>query len=162
MPFLPGMRRKPRIRPRSWSGSAPALRCFGPKSPPRRRGIWRCMRHCWRRPSAASCSSTTSRRNRGCPAGTWTPGEDPRITVRRELAEELGIAPPFHERFGGDPFFLTITRTRGVGSHTDVTLWFVFAADRSAAIEPGPREFSQVRWFGLDDAAAWAGARLDP
>ncbi|MFB9706664.1 NUDIX hydrolase [Streptosporangium nondiastaticum] len=120
------------------------------------------MRHCWRRPSAASCSSTTSRRNRGCPAGTWTPGEDPRITVRRELAEELGIAPPFHERFGGDPFFLTITRTRGVGSHTDVTLWFVFAADRSAAIEPGPREFSQVRWFGLDDAAAWAGARLDP
>ncbi|MGW5689018.1 hypothetical protein [Nonomuraea sp. NPDC003754] len=48
----------------------------------------------------------------------------------------------------------------GHANYATTSLWFILAADRSAVIEPDPREFSQVRWFGLDDAAAWAGARL--
>jgi 8-oxo-dGTP diphosphatase len=35
--------------------------------------------------------------------------------------------------------------------HTDVTLWFAFAASRAAPIKPDPAEFSQVRWFPLDE-----------
>ncbi|MGW5689032.1 NUDIX domain-containing protein [Nonomuraea sp. NPDC003754] len=57
------------------------------------------------------------------PGGHVDPGEDPRDTVQREVAEELGIAPAFHEHFGDSPFFLTITQTRGADSHTDVTLF---------------------------------------
>jgi 8-oxo-dGTP diphosphatase len=96
------------------------------------------------------------------PGGHVDDGEDPRNTVVRELDEELRIAPPFHPRFGNDPFFLTVAQTRGEHSHTDVTLWFVFAADRSAEITPDPTEFSAIRWFGLDEPAAWAAEQFDP
>ena len=91
------------------------------------------------------------------PGGHVDDGEDPRATVVRELAEELRIGPPFHPRFGSDPFFLTVTETRPPGTHTDVTLWFVFAADQTAPIVPDPAEFSQERWFALGDPAAWVG-----
>lgn len=95
------------------------------------------------------------------PGGHVDPDEDPRATVVRELEEELKISPPFHPRFGAEPLFVTVTQTRGTGTHTDVTLWFVFAADQEQEIVPDPDEFSQTRWLSLDDPQAWTG-ETDP
>ncbi|MDF5758403.1 NUDIX hydrolase [Spongiactinospora sp. TRM90649] len=95
------------------------------------------------------------------PGGHVDPDEDPRVTVVRELDEELKIAPPFHPQFGSEPFFLTVTETRPPHPHTDVTLWFVFSADQGQEIVPDPAEFSACRWFGLDDTEAWVG-EFDP
>ncbi|MGW4412669.1 NUDIX domain-containing protein [Nonomuraea sp. NPDC004702] len=91
------------------------------------------------------------------PGGHVDLDENPRVTVVRELEEELSIAPPFHPRFGADPFFLTVTETRPPHVHTDVTLWFVFSASQTAEIVPDPVEFSACRWFPLDSATGWAG-----
>jgi 8-oxo-dGTP diphosphatase len=96
------------------------------------------------------------------PGGHVDDGEDPRVTVVRELDEELQINPPFHPLFGDDPFFLTVTQTRGPHSHTDATMWFVFTADRTQPLTPDPREFSAVQWFALDDPNAWTGRTFDP
>jgi 8-oxo-dGTP pyrophosphatase MutT (NUDIX family) len=102
----------------------------------------------------------------GCwllPGGHVDDGEDPRVTVVREAEEELDIAARFHPGLGsGQPFFLTVTQTRGPHSHTDVTLWFVLAGDRAAAIEPDPGEFRGVGWFGLDEPISWDTATFDP
>jgi 8-oxo-dGTP pyrophosphatase MutT (NUDIX family) len=89
-------------------------------------------------------------------------GEDPRTTVLREVAEELEIDGEFHPQFGDKPLFLTVTRTRGAHSHTDVSFWFVLAADQDMRIEADPREANQVRWFALDDPAEWTHDRFDP
>lgn len=95
------------------------------------------------------------------PGGHVDPDEDPRRTVVRELDEELGIAPPFHPATGSAPLFLTVTQTRGADSHTDVTLWFVFQADRQAPIVPDPMEISAVQWRELD-SSDWAAEEFDP
>ncbi|MGH3796128.1 MAG: NUDIX hydrolase [Pseudonocardiaceae bacterium] len=97
-----------------------------------------------------------------CPGGHVDDDEDPRITVLREAAEELRIDGEFHPRFGDAPLFLTVTKTRGEHSHTDVSFWFVLAADQDMRIEADPREANEVRWFALDDPAEWAHDRFDP
>jgi 8-oxo-dGTP diphosphatase len=74
------------------------------------------------------------------PGGHVDDGEDPRTTVLREEAEELRITGEFHPRFGDEPLFLTVTKTRGDHSHTDVSLWFVLAGDQDMRIEADPRE----------------------
>jgi uncharacterized protein (DUF433 family)/8-oxo-dGTP pyrophosphatase MutT (NUDIX family) len=94
------------------------------------------------------------------PGGHVDDGEDPRATVLREASEELRIDGEFHPWFGDDPSFLTVTKTRGEHSHTDVSFWFVLAADRNMRIEADPREANEVRWFALDDPAEWAHDRL--
>ena len=96
------------------------------------------------------------------PGGHVDEGEDPRWTVRRELGEELQVAPAFHPVFGEDPVFLTITQTRGMGSHLDATLWFAFAFDRSAVLTPDDREFTATKWLSLVDAASWDQESFDP
>ena len=96
------------------------------------------------------------------PGGHVDDGEDPRTTVLREAAEELRIDGEFHPRFGDDPLFLTVTKTRGEHSHTDVSFWFVLAADQDMRIEADPREAHQARWFALDDPAEWAHDGFDP
>lgn len=96
------------------------------------------------------------------PGGHVDEGEDPRATVLREAAEELRTDGEFHPRFGADPLFLTVTKTRGEHSHTDVSFWFVLAADQDMRIEADPREANDVRWFALDDPAEWAHDRFDP
>ncbi|WP_344494002.1 NUDIX hydrolase [Nonomuraea monospora] len=96
------------------------------------------------------------------PGGHVDPGEDPRRTVLREAEEELGLAARFHPALGREPFFLTVTRTRGADSHTDVTLWFVLEGDQRAAVTPDLREFAEVRWFGLGDGSRWEAERFDP
>ncbi len=94
------------------------------------------------------------------PGGHVDDGEDPRWTVERE---ELGITPKFHEQISGDkPFFVTVTQTRGPDSHTDVTLWFILQGERQAEIQMDMREFSEVRWFGLDQQVEWPVSRFDP
>ncbi len=96
------------------------------------------------------------------PGGHVDEGEDPRSTVLREAAEELRIDGEFHPRFGEAPLFLTVTKTRGEHSHTDVSFWFVLTADQDMLIEADPREANEVRWFALDDPAQWAHDRFDP
>lgn len=96
------------------------------------------------------------------PGGHVDDGEDPRTTVLREAAEELQINGEFHPRFGDKPLFLTVTKTRGELSHTDVSFWFVLSADRGMRIEADPREAKDVRWFALDDPKEWAHDRFDP
>jgi 8-oxo-dGTP diphosphatase len=101
----------------------------------------------------------------GCwllPGGHVDDGEDPRTTVVREAREELGIDVRFHEGLGDQPFFLSVTQTRGQHSHTDVTLWFVLHGDRAQEMTPDPGEFRGTGWFGLDEAVDWAAAHFDP
>lgn len=59
------------------------------------------------------------------PGGHVDDNEDPQRSMQRGAAEELQVSPEFHEALGdGQPFFVSITQTRGEHSHTDVTLWF--------------------------------------
>lgn len=97
------------------------------------------------------------------PGGHVDDGEDPRWTVEREAFEELGITPKFHEPISGDkPFFVTVTQTRGPGSHTDVTLWFILQGDRQAEIQMDTREANAARWFGLNQQTEWPASQFDP
>ncbi|WP_329431240.1 NUDIX domain-containing protein (plasmid) [Streptosporangium sp. NBC_01495] len=96
------------------------------------------------------------------PGGHSDDLENPRSTAWRELAEELQIQPPFHPVRGDDPIFLTVTQTRGPGTHTDVTMWFLFLADRDEAVVPDLGEFREVRWVPLDDRASWPEGVFDP
>jgi 8-oxo-dGTP diphosphatase len=88
-------------------------------------------------------------------AGLWLPSgghvepdEDPRATVVREIAEELGLAAEF---LNPDPLFITVTPVGGDGGHTDVSLWYLLRGDSSRAIEFDRGEFHGVRWFGFDE-----------
>jgi 8-oxo-dGTP diphosphatase len=74
----------------------------------------------------------------------------------------LWLLPRGHVDEGEDPLFLTVTKTRGKRSHTDVSFWFVLAADQDIRIEADPREANEVRWFALDDPTEWANDRFDP
>jgi 8-oxo-dGTP diphosphatase len=94
------------------------------------------------------------------PGGHVDDGEDPRWSVEREAFEELGISPKFHEKIS-QPCFLSVTQTRGAGSHTDVTLWFVLEGDSSAEVRPDLGEFSEVRWLSLD-RTDWSEPCFDP
>ncbi|MDE2428909.1 MAG: NUDIX hydrolase [Burkholderiales bacterium] len=76
-------------------------------------------------------------------------GEHPRVTVTRELQEELGFSAA-HEI--GPPQFITATTTVGLTSgHTDVSLWYVVHAAQSQAIDYDQTEFNDVRWFDFAD-----------
>jgi 8-oxo-dGTP pyrophosphatase MutT (NUDIX family) len=89
-------------------------------------------------------------------AGLWLPsgghvepGEDPRATVERELAEELGV------RAGHPvdaPLMLTCTTTVGASAgHTDVSLWYVVRHSRERRLTADDGEFNAVRWFAFSD-----------
>lgn len=80
--------------------------------------------------------------------GHVEPGEHPLHAARREAFEELGIAAEFTVT-GTDPLMLTISRTRGEGSHVDVSLWFTIRGrrDREYLLDPG--EFDGGRWWDI-------------
>lgn len=83
------------------------------------------------------------------PGGHVEPGEHPRVTVGRELEEELGFAAPHPI---GHPLFVTVTTTVGLtAGHTDVSLWYVVRACRHQSIKFDEREFEGVRWFPFDE-----------
>jgi 8-oxo-dGTP pyrophosphatase MutT (NUDIX family) len=91
--------------------------------------------------------------------GHVEPGEAPRRTVVRELAEELGLM--LDEAAVGASRFLTCTTTVGLSAgHEDVSLWYVLQGDRHAPL-PGfdAGEFESVRWFAFDEVPL---GRSDP
>jgi 8-oxo-dGTP diphosphatase len=101
------------------------------------------------------------------PGGHAEPGEHPYGTVRRECAEELGVAAQPDAVWGDRPFFLTVTGTAGnlVMRHTDVCLWFALAGRTGQALHPDPREFAGVRWrtaAELHQACAAGPGRFEP
>ena len=77
--------------------------------------------------------------------GHVEPGEDPRDAARREAQEELGVAADF---LIDGPVFVTVTETVGLtAGHTDVSLWYLLAGDRSGALAFDQEEFNDARWF---------------
>ena len=96
------------------------------------------------------------------PGGHVEPGEDPRRTVAREAHEELGIEAAFHPAIGDQPLMITATRTRGPGTHTDITLWFLLVLDRTAAIVADPAEFAAVRWADIGRHGLLPGVDCEP
>lgn len=58
---------------------------------------------------------------------------------------------------GRRPLLLTDSHTNSlIGSHLDITLWYVLAGGRETPLTPDPAEIHAVRWVQLDDAAGWA------
>jgi len=97
------------------------------------------------------------------PAGGHVePGEHPATTMRREVAEELGLVVP--PGTVGPPVFLTVTETLGrpEDRHVDVSLWYVLPASQTDALVPDPREIAGVRWWRAADIATAGPARFDP
>ncbi len=102
-------------------------------------------------------------------AGLWLPpgghverGEEPDVTVRRELEEELGVRTELFEGLPSNPLFLTWTRTVGPQAiHDDVSLWYVLDARSLGPLAPDPGEFHEVRWWSYADAQG-LGDRADP
>lgn len=101
-------------------------------------------------------------------AGTWLlPGghvdtEPPWEAVVREAREELGITAAPLPATGPVPIYLTESVTLGPGAHTDVTLWFALAGDRSAVLTPDPAEIRRTRWVPLADVATWSAEGYAP
>ncbi|MCZ4611313.1 NUDIX domain-containing protein [Streptomyces sp. Lzd4kr] len=102
-------------------------------------------------------------------AGLWLPAgghvepdEDPWAAVVRECQEELGIEAVASPITGERPFFLTVTRTRGHGTHTDVSLWYVLQADARAITSYDKGEFDAIRWMTDDQVLEESTEALDP
>jgi len=77
--------------------------------------------------------------------GHVEPGEHPRTTVVRELAEELGFSAGHAIQA---PLMVTCTTTVGLtAGHTDVSLWYVVRADRNQPLRFDQAEFAAVKWF---------------
>lgn len=96
------------------------------------------------------------------PGGHVEPNEDPVDTVRREMQEELFMPADFSTPIGSRPCFLTVTRTRGEGSHTDVSLWYIVAMSGRQEITYDPREFSGYRWLTFEEVGALPADTIDP
>ncbi|MEV6110465.1 NUDIX domain-containing protein [Streptomyces sp. NPDC051940] len=96
------------------------------------------------------------------PGGHVEPGEDPWTTVVRECREELGIPAVAHPLTGERPFFLTVTRTRGHGPHTDVSLWYVLTASAADVTAYTEEEFSAIRWLTPGQVLREPPETLDP
>ncbi len=97
-------------------------------------------------------------------AGLWLPtgghvepGEHPRVTVERELQEELALSAPDPI---GPPLMVTCTETVGLtAGHVDVSLWYVVRSDRRLALHFDGGEFRAARWFAFADVPM---GRSDP
>jgi 8-oxo-dGTP pyrophosphatase MutT (NUDIX family) len=102
-------------------------------------------------------------------AGLWLPtgghvevDEHPWHTVMREAREELNMAAEPSALAGDRPFFLTVTRTRGPGQHTDVSLWYLLRADATTDISYDGAEFAAIRWLSPRQILAEPADTLDP
>lgn len=88
-------------------------------------------------------------------SGLWLPpgghveeGEHPRETVTRECQEELRSAADFLLTF---PLFFTITQTKGLNPHHDMSLWYPLRGASDAVPDFDQGEYSDMRWFNLTD-----------
>ena len=82
--------------------------------------------------------------------GHVEPDEDPRLTVVRELREELGL--DIDQGSVGPPIMVTVTATVGeTAGHTDVSLWYAVRCNRDSPVTFDPGEFHSVRWFAFND-----------
>ncbi|MEP7157000.1 MAG: NUDIX hydrolase [Betaproteobacteria bacterium] len=80
--------------------------------------------------------------------GHVEPGEHPRVTVAREMKEELGVVPAQEV---DAPIMITCTETVGLtAGHTDVSLWYVVHADSTQPLSFDVNEFNAVQWFHFD------------
>jgi 8-oxo-dGTP pyrophosphatase MutT (NUDIX family) len=102
-------------------------------------------------------------------SGLWLPpgghvetGEDPAMTVEREVIEELGRVAHYTRWQGRRPLFLTVTETRGIGAHTDVTLWYILAGRVDEPLRFDRREFGGCAWTSFHDLPHLDSERLDP
>lgn len=85
--------------------------------------------------------------------GHVEPGEHPRVTVEREIEEELGCKAEFMQE---TPFFLTTSPTEGLDNHqgvihTDVSLWYLLKGDINKVYNFDQREFHSIKWFSFDN-----------
>jgi 8-oxo-dGTP pyrophosphatase MutT (NUDIX family) len=103
-------------------------------------------------------------------AGLWLPpgghvepdDADPWATVQRECPEELFIEAQPMEATKTAPFFATVTETRGAGTHTDVSLWYVVQADADDITDYDGQEFGGIRWATLQQILDAQPEILDP
>jgi 8-oxo-dGTP pyrophosphatase MutT (NUDIX family) len=102
-------------------------------------------------------------------AGLWLPSgghvepwEDPWDTVTRECREELRIEAVPSTVSGTQPLFLTVTRTRGQGRHTDVSLWYVLQSKVDGITSFDEEEFDSIKWLSLRQVLAEPRNTLDP
>lgn len=84
--------------------------------------------------------------------GHVEPGEHPRITVEREVEEELGCRAEFIQE---TPFFLTVTSVSGLDNqdlslHVDVSLWYLLKGNIHQIYDYDEREFHGIQWFAFD------------
>lgn len=88
--------------------------------------------------------------------------EDPRDTVRREVAEELHISASFlHAK--EEPFFITVTKTVGLtAGHTDVSLWYLLKGSIHDFVDFDRTEFNEVEWFTFDEVLESDPIIFDP
>ncbi len=95
--------------------------------------------------------------------GHVEPGEHPADAARREILEELHVAPQFHRAVGARPLMVTVRRTQGRSEHhTDVSLWFVFEGASDAVLAPDPTEFAGSRWWRFADVREGGSVEFDP
>jgi 8-oxo-dGTP pyrophosphatase MutT (NUDIX family) len=101
-------------------------------------------------------------------ANMWLPSgghvevdEHPREAARREAMEELELMADF-SIIGEAPAFVTVTETRGLGTHTDVSFWYVIAGDSTVELNYDTREMRGLRWLSFDEVLAMDGQLLDP
>lgn len=102
-------------------------------------------------------------------AGLWLPTgghvepmEDPWDTVTRECREELCIEAAPSAVSGVQPFFLTISQTRGHGQHTDVSLWYVLRSSAGSITLFDEEEFEAIKWLSPQRVLAEPADTLDP
>jgi ADP-ribose pyrophosphatase YjhB (NUDIX family) len=90
-------------------------------------------------------------------AGLWLPtgghvepGEHPRHTVVRELAEELGVALP--QARVGPPLLVSWSTTVGrTAGHTDVSIWYAVPLPPGTPLRFDDTEFNAIAWFAPGD-----------
>jgi 8-oxo-dGTP pyrophosphatase MutT (NUDIX family) len=95
------------------------------------------------------------------PGGHVEPFEEPAVTAEREAREELGIEADFSVA-GRRPVFVTVTRTTGPDSHTDVSLWYLLAGRPGMPVVLDPREFAGGRWWTRPQLDSADPALFDP